>query len=95
LSETLPDTYRDIAISDVIHFTGFDGNEYDLPQKLEVFLVGTVVTVENGELHIKNQEGTMIAKIGDYLVKDQDGNVFPVEPRIIKQMCDEQRTEGR
>lgn len=39
----------------------------------------------HGQLHIHTLEGTMLASIGDYIIRGVCGEYYPCKPKIFKQ----------
>lgn len=46
------------------------------------------------ELYIKTLEGTMIAKVGDYIIKGVQGELYPCNPAIFKKTYEEVKDDN-
>jgi len=63
----------------------WDGNNQD---EIAVFCGATAV-IEDGELSIHTLEGTMHARVGDFIIKGVRGEFYPCEKSIFEETYEE------
>jgi hypothetical protein len=61
---------------DAIQWTG--------DNKLEIFDFCNMSYINNQELRIQTLEGSMIASVGDYIIKGVKGEFYPCKPDIFE-----------
>jgi len=55
---------------------------------MEKFM-GSKPFTEDGKLYIETLEGTMEAKIGDFIIRGKHGEYYPCKPDIFKETYEE------
>jgi len=75
--------YRKLPVEiDAIRWNGTNKNEIDL------FTQHSAIWTDGGQgyyLHIPTLEGSLLASIGDYIIKGIQGEFYPCKPDIFKQ----------
>lgn len=73
------------VVIDAVRWTDPDLNKYPRRNKLliEAYNKG-ILTVSECQLHIKTLEGTMVANIGDYIIKGVKGEYYPCKADIFE-----------
>lgn len=68
-----------------------DYNQIETPEWLDYAIEdGTAYVKGKGtkriQIIIKSQRGVMIANVGDYIIKDTDGKLYPCEHNLFKEI---------
>lgn len=66
----------------------FDGSD-DSVEWLLYELVDGEIGRAYDKLYFKSSKGTLTGYVGDYIVKDMDGNIFPLHPDIFDLLTEE------
>lgn len=74
--------------SDVVEAHIFDGSDSSVEWLLEELTNGEIGRATN-KLYFKSSTGTITGNKGDYIIKDYDGNIFPMHPDIFDLLTEE------
>ena len=67
----------------IVHHESMDTQ--DIPRWLiEAAMEGKIIDSPCGGMLIKTTEGDMIGRVGDYLIKGVEGELYPCSPSVFK-----------
>ena len=67
----------------------WDGKNETLEERNSEFGLDPVCCTPNDEIKIETLEGTMLANIGDYIIKGVNGEFYPCKPDIFGKTYEE------
>lgn len=80
-----------LAATEIISWMTFHNvrAEYFGPEPETLTKMGIRIPERLAELYIETLEGTMIAEVGDYIIKGVQNEFYPCKPDIFKQTYEE------